>query len=184
MWCVQKTRSDLGFQNTATVEHVIPISDGGSNSITNLGSACHRCNQERGTTCAELFAIQAQQFEPDRRHQVEAANSRLKEIRKKILDGEIPCPPPQPAKLREREDKQAARQAYVINPHTNPFDPQSRCWRMFEKLVESGGDWWTNKNPQPQKDAACKQLGWIKTVLARLRVWFEHVKLTKNQLSP
>jgi hypothetical protein len=39
----------------ATVEHVIPKSQGGTNLLDNLVAACHDCNQRRGVMSHELF---------------------------------------------------------------------------------------------------------------------------------
>lgn len=43
-WC--KTRLTL---TTATLEHLKPLSKGGTNEMWNLRLACDPCNQERGT---------------------------------------------------------------------------------------------------------------------------------------
>lgn len=40
---------------TATIEHVIPLSAGGSWSISNLKLSCSPCNQERGDEQFEVF---------------------------------------------------------------------------------------------------------------------------------
>lgn len=42
-WCKKQLRPD-----TATLEHLLPLSRGGSNDETNLALACGECNQERG----------------------------------------------------------------------------------------------------------------------------------------
>lgn len=183
MWCAQRTRRELGFQNTCTVEHVIPVSKGGDNSVTNLGSACFRCNQERGTQSAEMFVICAAQFEPDCRLQVEAVNAKLNHIRKQILSGEIPRPPAPPSKLREREHKQAARQAYVTNPHFNPFEPHSRPWRMFASLVQKGGDWWTAKHMPVAPTVTVTRAVWHHRVLTWIQDWCNRFKLTTRRIN-
>lgn len=38
--------------NTATMDHVIPVSLGGSNSRRNLRAACRSCNEQRGNRIA------------------------------------------------------------------------------------------------------------------------------------
>lgn len=44
--------------NTATVEHLIPSVNGGSNRIPNLKMSCHKCNSHRGIMNAvEWFRI-------------------------------------------------------------------------------------------------------------------------------
>ena len=87
-WCGQGMRTELGYQNTATIEHLVPRSLGGSNGMNNLAAACRRCNFNRGVMRAEEFAIIARGYRPDRRtedefkrhlqlkeHQVERKNA-------------------------------------------------------------------------------------------------------------
>lgn len=38
--------------STATIEHMIPLSRGGSNHISNCRLACKKCNEERGDKTA------------------------------------------------------------------------------------------------------------------------------------
>lgn len=71
-WCDQVTRDKMGWQNSATVEHIIPVSQGGTNEYWNLVSACHRCNYARGTESADDFAMRARHFEKDTRQVVVA----------------------------------------------------------------------------------------------------------------
>jgi hypothetical protein len=144
-WCGQQTRKEMGWQNSATIEHVVPVSQGGTNAAENLVSACWRCNQKRGNTPADQFAIAAQTWPADSRTTEEANNVERQQIRKARMEGVLPPASISPAKLREREHKHAARRAYVEDPSTNPFEYGSRPWRMFEKLAASGGDWWTTK---------------------------------------
>lgn len=44
---VFKARGDNQFNNTATVDHVIPRSKGGTNHASNLVTACRRCNNAK-----------------------------------------------------------------------------------------------------------------------------------------
>lgn len=39
----------------ATLEHIIPIAEGGLNHMDNLAVSCNRCNGRRGTTPHDLF---------------------------------------------------------------------------------------------------------------------------------
>jgi hypothetical protein len=154
MWCDQSMREELGFQNSATVEHIVPASMGGPTHMHNMGSACMRCNQMRGTQDADSFKHMAASLEPDRRLTEEAARAEARIKRKLILEGHLAPASIQPTKLRERADKQASREAYVANPDQNPFEPHSRCHRMFEKLREKGGDWWCAKQMDSIKSVA------------------------------
>ena len=50
-WCVQKMKLRLkssAHQRGATLEHLIPASQGGEDTPHNLVVACHQCNQKRG----------------------------------------------------------------------------------------------------------------------------------------
>ncbi len=66
-WCKQDTREELGYQNTATIEHLTPKSKKGTNDPSNLYSACHRCNQARGNMNGYKFRLIAQAYVPDTR---------------------------------------------------------------------------------------------------------------------
>lgn len=153
MWCGQATRAELGFQNSATVEHVVPASMGGPTHMHNLGSACYRCNRLRGTQDADAFKQSALTLPPDRRGVQEALNAQARIKRKLVLEGLL-TPVISPSKQRERADKQAAREAYVANPDQNPFEPESRCYRMWEKLKATGGDYWCAKYMKCQNVAS------------------------------
>lgn len=64
VWCrraVDRARPTNGRRppaNMATMDHVIPESDGGAFTRTNLVLACADCNQDRGRTPALAFAEQ------------------------------------------------------------------------------------------------------------------------------
>lgn len=49
-WCGLRTTHIAGKKNSATIEHIIPVSKGGSNSIENLAMACSSCNNNRKDT--------------------------------------------------------------------------------------------------------------------------------------
>ena len=46
---------DLGKENTATVEHIIPKSKGGPNRDFNYAAACLLCNKKKGNTPLLIF---------------------------------------------------------------------------------------------------------------------------------
>lgn len=51
--------------NGATMDHIIPKSQGGQTNESNLVCACYRCNRTRRTMKAEEFAIVAREFRGD-----------------------------------------------------------------------------------------------------------------------
>lgn len=46
-YCGDKMTLDLGYDKTAEVEHVRPISKGGARKWYNEIAACHECNQSK-----------------------------------------------------------------------------------------------------------------------------------------
>jgi len=144
VWCDQKTREKMGWQNSATIEHMLPVCEGGSNKLENLASACARCNRLRGTQCAELFKWIAAQLPVDTRLQCEALDQERKHNRKirqqqlaakcgsddqftylKVPDQELN------SKERYRKDRTLVNQA-LAQSRKNPFEPGSRRHRLFE----------------------------------------------------
>lgn len=85
-WCGQKTREALGFQNSASIEHVVPRSCEGPNEYWNKVSACARCNFDRGVEPAEQFAMRARHFSVDRGLTEQAFNMVKKAKRKAKLE--------------------------------------------------------------------------------------------------
>lgn len=47
-----------GSEEDLTIDHIIPKSRGGSNDISNLAAACHRCNCEKGAKPVDEFMSQ------------------------------------------------------------------------------------------------------------------------------
>jgi 5-methylcytosine-specific restriction endonuclease McrA len=46
-WCGCRMRPEPGHADSATIEHIEPLSRGGSNQWFNLASACWTCNTRR-----------------------------------------------------------------------------------------------------------------------------------------
>lgn len=82
-WCQQHMRFEQGFMNSATIEHMIPQSRGGSNERWNLVIACYRCNSVRADKDADLFEIEAKRLKPDTRLVSEAAAINKRERRRR-----------------------------------------------------------------------------------------------------
>lgn len=77
-WCRQTMRFDTEYQNTVTIEHVTPQSEGGSGHRWNIVGACLRCNSLRSSQSAELFELTARRLQPDNRSREDA----LREIKR------------------------------------------------------------------------------------------------------
>jgi hypothetical protein len=133
----------MGWQNSATIEHVTPVSEGGTNLLKNLASACARCNRLRGTQPSESFQLVAVQFEPDTRTllQALAQERKLKRAHRQaelaarcdgatftyvvVPDSELN------AKERLRKDRTLVRNA-LKRSKRNPFEAHTRRHRLFE----------------------------------------------------
>ena len=81
-WCSQQLRYDMGWQNSVTREHVVPVSLGGPNEYWNLVAACYRCNTMRGTTPQAEWERVARTLRPDHRLADEARRAYLKQKRR------------------------------------------------------------------------------------------------------
>lgn len=142
-WCDQSVRMDMGWQNSATIEHVLPKSQGGTNKLSNLTCACYRCNRLRRTQSVDKFRHQAVQFGADTRSIVEAQHTEKQLKRqskqerfKQIVGNELWSYAQVPtcelnSKERMRRDRTLVKQA-LKKSHNNPFDPGTRCHRLFE----------------------------------------------------
>jgi hypothetical protein len=142
-WCGQKTRAELGWQNSATIEHVTPVSLGGTNKLENLTHACYRCNRTRGTQNAAKFKVLAEAFDADTRLITQAARQdreHARKIRREQLKQLAACdqvcydkvPDPElNSRERYRKDRTLVKQA-LKQGRVNPFDAGTRCHRMFD----------------------------------------------------
>jgi 5-methylcytosine-specific restriction endonuclease McrA len=90
-WCKQEMRLDQGFMNSATFEHMIPQSQGGSNERWNLVIACYRCNSMRADKDADVFEIEAKRFRPDTRTVAEAAIINKRERKRRYKQRKREC---------------------------------------------------------------------------------------------
>ena len=54
-WCGQGVIPEPNKKNSATIEHIIPKSQGGSDDMSNLAVACSSCNNKRGVQDVETF---------------------------------------------------------------------------------------------------------------------------------
>ena len=54
-WCGIRMREDRGFDNTCTIEHIVPKSLGGKDDIDNFAAACRKCNDSRSNSYLVKF---------------------------------------------------------------------------------------------------------------------------------
>lgn len=147
-WCNQPTRLEMGYQNSATVEHLIPKSRGGSDSMSNLRSACYRCNTARGNTCSQEFALKASAFSHDQSkvwadipptpamNRIQRKQTLIQNYSHKGQFSYLHVPDQElDARGRMRKDRSIVMQAIKVSAK-NPFEPGSRKHRMFEKELE------------------------------------------------
>lgn len=71
-WCQQACREEVGWQNSATLDHIVPRSQGGPNEPWNLVMSCQRCNISKSNQPWEDFELVARGFAPDARSVGEA----------------------------------------------------------------------------------------------------------------
>jgi hypothetical protein len=95
--------------NTATVEHMIPLSRGGTNEYWNLASACRRCNCMRGIMPADQFELVARRLVPDTRQ---------------VAEYELEC------RRRLRMDRKAAKAAFKRGDASH-LTPGTRAHRYY-----------------------------------------------------
>lgn len=54
-WCGRHTSIFRNRRDSATIEHVTPKSEGGTDDWENLAMSCARCNSTRGSQSSETF---------------------------------------------------------------------------------------------------------------------------------
>jgi len=54
-WCGRPVSIFRGRRDSATIEHVTPKSEGGTDDWENLAMSCARCNSNRGSKSADSF---------------------------------------------------------------------------------------------------------------------------------
>ena len=128
-WCGCETIPESGKDYSATIEHVIPRSKGGSDDQDNLAMSCHKCNKERDT----IDALEFMMFIKD-------GNTIVKVFSKKR------------SKTQRFKEKREARRnlssqviAAIAAGETNPFEKDSKAWRMFNRYARSTHPTITNR---------------------------------------
>lgn len=59
-YCMENMTLERGEYNTATIEHIVPKSKGGSNLRANFMAVCSYCNSERGNKPLGIYLISIQ----------------------------------------------------------------------------------------------------------------------------
>ncbi len=50
------------FHDTLTIDHIVPLSKGGTNNKHNLVVACYECNQKKGNNASEITQLPNRPF--------------------------------------------------------------------------------------------------------------------------
>jgi hypothetical protein len=114
-WCARLTVPEPNRRDSATIEHVVPRSDGGTDHPDNLAMSCLSCNNNRGTKPADLYLVQLVQ-----------GNSR-----------EIACSQRQNQRHAERRRRQAAVREALRQGLPNQYPVSSPEHKMFERYRQS-----------------------------------------------
>ena len=143
-WCLCEMRGEQGFKNSATIEHITPRSQGGTDHITNLAVACNRCNNRRGNIPWEDFlqAVEMSRPQPEtssskcdadaRRLRREAAeqNKRIKQLAVVIRNNQEK----ESAAQGRRETSQSLRLQYRAELPNLRFPSRMKPKRMRVKV--------------------------------------------------
>jgi len=143
-WCLCEMRGEQGFKNSATIEHITPRSQGGTDHISNLAVACGRCNNRRGSTPWEDFlqAVEMSRPQPEtssskrdadaRRLRREAAeqNKRIKQLAVVIRNNQEK----ESAAQGRRETSQSLRLQYSAELPNLRFPSRMKPKRMRVKV--------------------------------------------------
>lgn len=102
-WCGRQTTELPDRPHSATIEHILPKSQGGTNDFHNLAMACRKCNAGRGTMSVEefLFGIGRPRAHRPKSKDVKKAN------------------------------KKSLVFSALKNSPTNPFEENTKEWKMF-----------------------------------------------------
>ena len=57
-YCMDNMTLQRGKEHSATIEHIVPKSKGGSNLRANFMAVCSHCNQSRGNQPLGIFLIE------------------------------------------------------------------------------------------------------------------------------
>lgn len=133
-WCGKHMVFIPNRKDSATIEHVIPRSQGGADHPDNYAVACGGCNTARGNMPAEEFMQRREQLMPSKRKQEEDEKRELiRELREKF--GIFPLSIK--VSKTKLEDKLTAIKA-VQSETKNPFAEGTRTHRYYERYSANG----------------------------------------------
>lgn len=133
-WCGKHMVFIPNRKDSATIEHVIPRSQGGADHPDNYAVACGGCNTARGNMPAEEFMQRREQLAPSKRKQEEAEKQAIVcELREKFGVHRVSTK----VSKTKLEDKLAAIKA-VQTETKNPFAEGTRSHRYFERYSANG----------------------------------------------
>ena len=143
-WCGQSMTEEPGRKHSATIEHVVPKSQGGADHWDNYAAACYSCNNKRGVKSVEDFMLEAagnvienlpsrSKTKRTRRNMMRAAYppAVIEEMRRYNIGFSK-----QPSKIAYSLDKLAVMKARDQSTTENPFEIGSRKHRLFQRYSE------------------------------------------------
>lgn len=113
-WCGCTTVEENGKKNSATIEHILPKSQGGTYDFENLAMACSKCNNERKTMDVDAFLAK---ITLRVQHNVNVGSDK------------------KPGRIKRMLEAQLVRIAVKKSPTHNPYTPGSREWKTFNRYV-------------------------------------------------
>ena len=131
-WCGCQTTELRNLRHSATIEHVQPRSLGGADDYSNMVMACNLCNSQRGVLSVDKFLTFVQAGKPykpvneSRRQQIEFVRSHGFRVGGKT----------KPTRIKRMVEKIAVLEAMKTNTG-NPYKPDSRMWRTFNRYSQS-----------------------------------------------
>jgi len=133
-YCGVRTTELSGKSYSATLEHIIPTSCGGSDDPENYAMACNKCNSKRGNQSWEIFI-------EIRNKSVEVKNIAISELMSKRQEYEecglkLTQKNKKGTGMARKKDQLAAINA-VKSGIPNPFTLDSRPWRIYERYLTS-----------------------------------------------
>lgn len=129
-YCGIRMNDEQGHKDSATIEHVLPRSQGGANHHENYVIACYRCNNARGVEDVEIFVKRV---------------SLTLQLKKSIKRNKgVPTDTLLPKRHRNRKPGKIVRKLEKIqinnmlnNNEPNNFEPGTRLYNTYNRYYNN-----------------------------------------------